>query len=180
MGWIALRLALPLALLIDAAPALAANAQPEAPTSAAAHPALAPAEIGPPGGSFELNFTKGDTREGAKLRIRIVGDSLHYSRTVFSPGREAVESYRSAPLDVRRKAALERIQGELSRFRVFDSCHGKGMRYYLIDIPGARFYRSLPERTSRCFTDEPGIWSLLDDLDTFIAPPEEPETPAGV
>lgn len=126
---------------------------------------------------FELNFTKGDTREGSQVRIRVAGDSLHYSRTDFAPGRDAARSFRSEPLDSRRKLALKRILGELPRFQVFGSCFGKGMRYYLIDTPGGRFYRSLPERSGRCFTDEPGIWPLLDDLDTFMTPPEEGEDP---
>jgi hypothetical protein len=126
---------------------------------------------------FEMKFTKGDTREGAQVRIRVVGDSLHYSRTDYAPGRDAELSFRSTPLDARRKLAMKRILGDLPRFQVFGSCFGKGMRYYLIDVPGGKFYRSVPESSGRCFTDEPGIWSLLEDLDTFLAPPEDDEDP---
>lgn len=128
---------------------------------------------------FEMKFTKGDTREGSQVRIRVVGDSLHFSRTDYAPGRDAELSFRSAPLDAPRKLAMKRILGELPRFQVFGSCFGKGMRYYLIDVPGkAKFYRSVPERSGRCFTEEPGIWSLLEDLDSFLAPPEDAEDPA--
>jgi hypothetical protein len=124
---------------------------------------------------FEMQFTKGDTRKGAKVRIRVLGDSVHYDRTVYEPGRAAVQSSESAPLDVRRRIALRRIMGDLPRFRVFGSCFGEGMRYYMIDGPAGRFYRSVPERSGRCYTDEPGIWSLLEDLDSFISPPDAAE-----
>lgn len=141
---------------------------------AAAFAAPAQAESVAP---FELNFTKGDTREGSKVRIRVIGDSIHWSRTVFEPGRDAVEtSYRDL-LDIRRKIALKRVLGELPRFQVFGSCFGKGMRYYLLDTPGGKFYRSVPERSGRCFSDEPGIWMLLEDLDSFIDPPVDPRDP---
>lgn len=123
--------------------------------------------------AFELNFTKGDTREGAKVRIRVIGDSLHYSRTTYAPGRDAIRTSRSGPLDIRRKIALKRIMGDLPQYRVFGSCFGKDMRYYLIDTPSGKFYRSVPGRSGRCYTDEPGIWSLLEDLDTFITPPDD-------
>lgn len=124
---------------------------------------------------FELNFTKGDTREGSKVRIRVIGDSLHYSRTTYAPGRDAIRTSRSALLDIRRKMALRRIMGDLPQYRVFGTCFGKDMRYYLIDTPSGKFYRSVPGRSGRCYTDEPGIWSLLEDLDTFITPPEDAE-----
>lgn len=137
------------------------------------HSANAPL-IGPKEFPFEMQFTKGDTRQGSKVRIRVADDSVHYSRTVFEPGKDAVESKLSAPLDIRRKIALRRIMGDLPQYRVFGSCFGKDMRYYLIDTPAGKFYRSMPERSARCFSDEPGIWSLLEDLDTFIAPPDAP------
>ena len=133
------------------------------------------ASLGDPAAPFELNFTKGDTREGSKVRIRVIGDSLHYSRTSYAPGRNAIQTLRSAPLDVHRRIALKRIMGDLPQYRVFGSCYGKEMRYYLIDTPSGKFYRSVPERSGRCYTDEPGIWSLLEDLDTFITPPEDTE-----
>lgn len=146
-------------------------------TALGAFPAMGATGIPPmeEGAPFELNFTKGDTREGSKVRIRVIGDSLHYSRTTYAPGRDAVQTFRSAPLDIRRKLALKRIMGDLPQYRVFGSCFGKDMRYYLIDTPSGKFYRSVPGRSGRCYTDEPGIWSLLEDLDTFIAPPEDAE-----
>lgn len=143
----------------------------------AAAPHRAAAFTGEAPAGFEMKFTKGDTREGAQVSIRVAGDSLHYSRTDFAPGRDAALSSRSEPLDARRKSALKRILGELPRFQVFGSCFGKGMRYYLIDTPAGRFYRSLPERAGRCYADEPGIWTLFEDLDSFLAPPGDPEDP---
>lgn len=146
---------------------------PGAPVAAAAI-AIAIAQTPAP---IEMKFIKGDTREGAQVRIRVVGDSLHYIRSDFAPGRDVELSFRSAPLDAPRKLAMQRILGELPRFQVFGSCFGKGMRYYLIDTPGGKFYRSLPELSTRCFTEEPGIWNLLEDLDSFLVPPPDPDDP---
>lgn len=162
MGRNALLLA-PVILLASALPARAANSLGQDPSR-------------PP---IEMQFTKGDTRDGSKVRIRLVGDSLHFSRTVYKPGRDAVQSDLSAPMDIRREVVLRRIMGELPRFRVFGSCFGKDMRYYLIDTPEGKFYRSMPERSARCFTDEPDIWPLLEDLDSFIAPPDDEEDPVS-
>jgi hypothetical protein len=158
MGRIALRLILVLASL-SAAPAL--------PAGVASDPGPAPAT------DVELSFIRGDTRAGDKVRIRVVGDSLQYFRTEYSPGRADAKSRRTVPLDAGRKLALRRILGELPRYRVFDSCFGKGMRFYLVDTPAGRLYRSVPERSARCFGDEPGILSLLEDLDAFMTPPAD-------
>jgi hypothetical protein len=135
----------------------------------------------PPEGSapFEISFRKGDTREGSQVRIRVVGDSVHYSRTLYRPGRLPAQYDLRAPLDIRRRIALRRIKDELPRFRVFGSCFGKGMRFYMVDTPEGRFYRSLPERAGLCFPDEPGIWALFEDLETFMAPPQPLPGEAG-
>lgn len=161
MGRPAILLSGTLSLLLASAPIMAADGRAGAETPA----------------PTELRFTKGDTRDGAQVRIRITGDSVHYSRTIFETGKDAVESRISAPLDSRRKSALGRIMGDLPRYRVFGSCFGKGMRYYLIDTPAGRFYRSVPEGPAGCYADEPGIWTFFEDLDAFIAPPQDPADP---
>jgi hypothetical protein len=173
MGWIrlpsTLTLTLTLAALMLASAAASAGAAGGSGATAARE---APAPL-------EFSFTKGDTREGSKVRIRVVGDSLHYSRTLYRAGRDAVHSDLRAPLDARRRIALRRIMDEMPRFRVFGSCFGKGMRFYMVDTPEGRFYRSLPERAGLCFPEEPGIWALFEDLETFMAPPETPPGDAG-
>jgi hypothetical protein len=50
------------------------------------------------------------------------------------------------------------------------------MRYYMVETAEGRFYRSLPERAGKCYLDEPGIFSLFQDLDDLVAPPMDPET----
>jgi hypothetical protein len=118
----------------------------------------------------EMTFTKGDTREGSQVKLRFVGDSVYYHRTEYHASK-ARETYQAIRINAARQGALKRVLGELPRYRVFGSCWGEGMRYYLLDTPEGKFYRSLPESSGGCYSDEPGILSLFDDIDTLLEPP---------
>ena len=74
-----------------------------------------------------------------------------------------------------RRRALLGVMGELPRYPSFGTCFGKDMRFYMVETEAGKFYRSLPERAGKCYVDEPGIWSLFQDLDELVAPPTEPE-----
>ena len=125
----------------------------------------------------EFTLIKGDTRQGSKIHVRIEGDSLHYRRTEYGDPAGPVETSQSVRLDARRKISLKNLLGDLPRLRTFGSCFGEGMRYYLVETPVGKFYRSLPERTSRCFSDEPDVWPMLENLEDLLAPPEVDEAP---
>ena len=120
-----------------------------------------------------LSFIKGDTHVGSKVQLRILGDSVLFSETVYSADAAPRESLKSLRLDARRRRALHGVIGELPRYPSFGSCFGKGMRYYLVETPEGKFYRSLPERAGKCYLDEPGIFSLFQDLDDLMAPPKD-------
>ena len=120
---------------------------------------------------MELSFIKGDTRDGVKVSLRILGDSIHFRRTVYSPVAAPRESDSAFPLDVQRRRTLEGVMGELPRHPAFGSCFGKGMRYYLVETDQGKFYRSVPEMAGKCYLDEPGIFGLFEDLDDLFAPP---------
>jgi hypothetical protein len=141
-------------------------ADPSGNTSAAPLPLPAP---------MQLSFIKGDTREGSKVHIRVAGDSLHYRRTEFSPGKPPLVTKSSAVLDQARRKTLRNVMAELPRYPVFGSCHGKDMRYYMIETEQGNFYRSLPEHIGKCYQDQPGIWSFFQDLDILITPPRDEE-----
>jgi hypothetical protein len=123
----------------------------------------------------EMSFIKGDTRNGTAVRIRILGDSLFYRETTYSPSTGPVESTKLMLLNAHRRMALKGVLGDLPRYPVFGSCFGKDMRYYMVETESGRFYRSLPERAGKCYTDQPGIWSLFQDLDDLLAPPNDPD-----
>jgi hypothetical protein len=123
--------------------------------------------------NLEINVTQGDTRKGSRVQVRIMGDSVQYRSTLYSPSGEGVPTVKSAPLDPRRRKALQGVMDKVPGYHSFGSCHGKGMRYYLVETPEGKFYRSLPEMSGNCYTDEPGIRSLFDDLDELLAPPED-------
>lgn len=124
---------------------------------------------------MELSFIKGDTRNGSRVRIRVAGDSLHYRKTEFSPGNAPLETNSSARLDPARRKTLRNVMAELPRYPVFGSCHGKDMRYYMVETAEGNFYRSLPEHIGKCYQDQPGIWSFFQDLDILITPPSDDE-----
>jgi hypothetical protein len=124
-------------------------------------------------GAIELSFIKGDTHNGSKVRLRILGDSIFYHRTLYAPGSAPRESELAAPLDIQRQRTLQGLMGELPRYPVFGSCYGEGMRYYLVETDKGKFYRSLPEQTGKCYLDEPGIFGLFEDLDDLMVPPGE-------
>jgi hypothetical protein len=124
-------------------------------------------------GPVELSFIKGDTRDGSKVRLRILGDSIQYHRTLYVPDAPPRSTDQTFPLDIQRERALKVLMGELPRYPVFGSCYGKGMRYYLVDTGRSKFYRSLPENAGKCYLDEPGIFNLFEDLDDLIAPPAD-------
>lgn len=136
--------------------------------SAHAGHALRPAEARPR--FTEMSFTKGDTREGSKIRLRFEGDSVFYHRTEYHES-QARETYQAIRINAARQGALKRVLGKLPSYRVFGSCWGEGMRYYMLDTPKGRFYRSVPESAGSCFSDEPGIFSLFEDIDTLLEPP---------
>ena len=123
----------------------------------------------------EMSFTKGDTRNGSKVQIRIVGDSLYYHEITYSPNAAPLESRKAMGLNGHRRKALNGVLGKLPRYPTFGSCYGKDMRFYMVETGGAKFYRSLPERSGKCYVDQPGIWSLLQDLDDLLAPPSDPD-----
>jgi hypothetical protein len=79
------------------------------------------------------------------------------------------------PLNAHRRMALKGVLGDLPHYPVFGSCFGKDMRYYMVETESGKFYRSLPERSGKCYTDQPGIWSLFQDLDDLLAPPGDPD-----
>jgi hypothetical protein len=122
-------------------------------------------------GAIELSFIKGDTRNGAKVRLRILGDSIYYHRTQYSPDAPPRTTEQAAPLDIQRERTLKILMGELPRYPTFGSCYGKGMRYYLVDTGKGKFYRSIPERAGKCYLDEPGIFGLFEDMDDLLTPP---------
>ena len=123
-----------------------------------------------------MSFMKGDTRNGSRVQLRIVGDSLFYRETLYSPEASPVESHKRLFLHGQRRRALQGVMGELPRYPAFGTCFGKDMRFYLVETEAGKFYRSLPERAGKCYLDEPGIWSLFQDLDELLAPPTEPES----
>jgi hypothetical protein len=127
----------------------------------------------PADGAVELSFTKGDTHNGTKVRLRILGDSIFYHRTVYVPGAAPRESEQALPLDVQRQRTLQGVMGELPRYPAFGSCYGEGMRYYLVETDKGKFYRSVPEQSGKCYLDEPAIFGLFEDLDDLLAPPGE-------
>jgi hypothetical protein len=126
-------------------------------------------------GSMEMSFMKGDTRNGSRVHLSIVGDSLFYRETIYTPEASPVESRKRLFLHGQRRRALLGVMGELPRYPSFGTCFGKDMRFYLVETEAGKFYRSLPERSGKCYLDEPGIWSLFQDLDDLLAPPTEPE-----
>lgn len=123
------------------------------------------------GGPTQMTLIKGDTHEGFKILLRIDGDSAHYHRTEYRPSESARETRVSIQINGARRGAFKRVLGTLPHYRTFGSCWGKEMRFYLVESPGGKFYRSLPERSGRCYTDEPGIFSVFDDLETLLEPP---------
>lgn len=129
-------------------------------------------------GAIELSFTKGDTHEGSKVRLRILGDSIFYHRIVYAPGAAPKETEQAVPMDIQRQRTLQGVMGELPRYPVFGSCYGAGMRYYLVETDKGKFYRSVPEQTGKCYLDEPGIFGLFEDLDDLLAPPGSPSEDA--
>lgn len=137
-------------------------------------PESAPAPIEPTA-SIAFSFMKGDTRNGTKIQIRIVGDSLQYRETVYRPSESPVETRKSALMNSYRRKALKSVMGDLPRYPAFGTCFGKGMRYYMVETEGHKFYRSLPERAGKCYTEEPGIWSLFEDIDDLMRPPLDPD-----
>jgi hypothetical protein len=161
-----------LCLLAAASAFPATPAAPEASAPATSTPAAA-AES--PQAPAELSFMKGDTREGSKVQIRIVGDSLYYRQTTYAPDAAPVRTDKAALLSGHRRRALKSVLGELPRYPTFGTCFGKGMRYYMVETAEGRFYRSLPERSGKCYVDEPGIWSLFQDLDDLMTPPSNPD-----
>lgn len=124
-----------------------------------------------PSGAVELSFIRGDTRNGVKVSLRILGDSIRYRRILYSPGAAPRQSESVFPLDIQRRRTLAGVMGELPRYPAFGSCFGKGMRYYLVETDTKRFYRSVPERAGRCYLDEPGIFGIFEDLDDLVSPP---------
>lgn len=131
-------------------------------------PALAQTQV-------ELTFIKGDSYNGSKTKVRIVGDSLQYEVTTYRPSQAPIQTLQSAHLSVHRRISLKNVRGDLPHYPAFGSCFGKGMKYYLVETPEGKFYRSLPEHAGRCYSQEPGIWSLFQDLDDLVAPPSESE-----
>jgi hypothetical protein len=125
-------------------------------------------------GAVELSFIKGDTRDGSKVRLRILGDSIYFHRTVYSPDAPPQITDQAARLDIQRERTLKILMGEIPRYPTFGSCYGKGMRYYLVDTGKGKFYRSVPEHAGKCYLDEPGIFGLFDDLDEILTPPSSP------
>ncbi|MDB5047590.1 MAG: hypothetical protein JWO30_661 [Fibrobacteres bacterium] len=123
----------------------------------------------------EMSFMKGDTRNGSKVHIRIVGDSLFYREVTYYPNTAPLESRKTMQLNVHRRKALNGVLGDLPRYPAFGTCFGRDMRFYMVETPTGKFYRSLPERSGKCYMDEPGIWSLLQDLDDLLAPPSDPD-----
>jgi hypothetical protein len=122
-----------------------------------------------------MSFMKGDTRNGSRVHLSIVGDSLYFRETVYKPEASPVESRKRLFLNGQRRRALLGVMGELPRYPSFGTCFGKDMRFYMVETEAGKFYRSLPERAGKCYMDEPGIWSLFQDLDALLAPPTEPE-----
>jgi hypothetical protein len=128
----------------------------------------------PQPGPVEMSFMKGDTRNGSKVHLRIVGDSLFFRETTYSTDADPLESNKTILLHGQRRRALMGVMGELPRYPSFGSCYGKDMRFYMVETAEGKFYRSLPERAGKCYTNEPGIWSLFQDLDDLLAPPADP------
>ena len=126
-------------------------------------------------GPVELSFTKGDTRNGSKILLRIVGDSLYYREITYYPNAAPLESKKSILLYGQRRRALNGVLGDLPRYSPFGTCFGKDMRFYMVETTAGKFYRSLPQRGGKCYTDEPGIWSLFQDLDDLMSPPMDPD-----
>jgi hypothetical protein len=138
----------------------------------AAAPAEAESHTAP---SAEMAFTKGDTRDGSKIHLRVVGDSLYFRETIYAPDAAPKESRKTLYLYGRRRRALLGVLGDLPRYPGFGTCYGKDMRFYMVETPAGNFYRSLPEQAGKCYVDEPGIWSLFRDLDDLLSPPAELE-----
>lgn len=122
-----------------------------------------------------MSFTKGDTRNGTKVELRILGDSVHYREVTYSPNAAPLESRKTILLNGHRRKALNGVMGELPRYPAFGSCYGRDMRFYMVETAQGKFYRSVPERSGKCYLDEPGIWSLFQDLDDLLRPPEDLE-----
>lgn len=118
---------------------------------------------------------KGDARNGSRVHLRILGDSLFYRETIYNPSASPVETRKRLFLHGQRRRALLGVMGDLPRYPTFGTCFGKDMRFYMVETAAGKFYRSLPERAGKCYADEPGIWSLFQDLDALLAPPTEPE-----
>lgn len=137
--------------------------------------AEAPAPVQGPAPTVEMAFTKGDTRNGSRIHIRVLGDSLYYRETVYSPETAPKENRKTLYLFGVRRRALMGVLGDLPRYPAFGTCYGKDMRFYMVETPTGNFYRSLPEQAGKCYLDEPGIWSLFQDLDDLLSPPAELE-----
>jgi hypothetical protein len=151
--------------------ALSAGAPSKGNTAVTQAPAMTITAV--PAAPVEFTFIKGDSHDGSRVNVFIEGDSLHYNVTTFSPDAPPVHSLRSVRLNPHRRISLKNVLGELPRYPSFGTCYGKGMKYYLVETPEGKFYRSLPEDVGRCYTDEPGIWSLFQDLDDLMVPPSE-------
>jgi hypothetical protein len=130
---------------------------------------------GDPSLPVEMSFKKGDTRNGSQIRLRIAGDSLYYSEVTYYPNSNPLETRKAIKLNSVRRKALNEVMGELPRYSPFGTCYGKGMRFYMVETAAGKFYRSLPERSGKCYSEEPDIWSLFQDLDELLTPPEDPD-----
>ncbi len=122
-----------------------------------------------------MTFIKGDSHNGSRIKVEIEKDSLRYQVTTYSPNVAPLQTEITVPLTAHRRISLKNVQGELPRYPSFGSCFGKGMKYYMVETSEGKFYRSLPERAGRCYSDEPGIFSLFQDLDDLMAPPADPD-----
>ncbi len=120
-----------------------------------------------------MSFTKGDTRNGSKIQLRIVGDSLYFKEITYAPNIAPVEALKTIPFNGHRRRALNSVMGELPRYPSFGSCYGRDMRFYMVETAEGKFYRSVPARSGKCYIDEPGIWSLFQDLDDLMTPPAD-------
>ena len=151
----------------------AADSGNGAAASSRVSPAASVGKGGEPSFSVDMSIKKGDTRNGSQIRLRVVGDSLYYSETIYWPHTNPLESKKAMRLDGARRRALKGVMGGFPRYSPFGSCYGKDMRFYMVETPEGKFYRSLPELTGKCYSDEPGIWSLFRDLDELLIPPED-------